>query len=120
MLVVRREIDSDRAAIRYLLEQAFGSQVEATLVEALRHRRVLILSLVATDRDRLVGHIAFSPVTIEPEGASLNAVGLAPLAVLPEYQQQGIGSQLVEIGLEECQKADFDAVFVYSFALNNL
>ncbi|MCU0536265.1 MAG: N-acetyltransferase [Hydrococcus sp. Prado102] len=59
-----------------------------------------------------MGHIAFSPVTVERENFSLKAVGLAPVAVLSEYRRQGIGSQLIKIGIEKCNKAGQVAIFV--------
>lgn len=58
-----------------------------------------MLSLVAIDNDCIVGHILFSPVTGETKNGSLSGMGLAPMAVLPEYQRQGIGSKLVRHGL---------------------
>jgi putative acetyltransferase len=112
MMIIRHERVNDIAAIRDVLEQAFDRQAEANLVDALRDRDVLTLSLIATDSDRAVGHIAFSPVTVGEENLSLKAVGLAPVAILPEYQRRGIGSQLIEIGLKECQKPGQNAIFV--------
>lgn len=111
-MIIRSEMPSDIAAIRYVLERAFDRQAEANLVEALRDRDVLTLSLVATNDERIVGYIAFSPIIVGEENSSLKAVGLAPVAVLPEYQRQGIGSQLIEIGLEKCQKTGQNVVFV--------
>jgi putative acetyltransferase len=111
-MIIRAEMPNDIAAIRYVLEHAFYRTVEANLVEALRDRDVLTFSLVATDGDRVIGHIAFSPVTIGDENLSLKAVGLAPVAVLPEYQRQGIGSQLIEIGIEKCHKTGQNVIFV--------
>jgi len=59
-----------------------------------------------------VGHILFSPVTVQSDGASWGAMGLGPMAVLPEHQGKGIGSQLVEVGLEECRKTWYEVVVV--------
>jgi putative acetyltransferase len=59
-----------------------------------------LLSLVATSDDSIVGHILFSPATIEHDGNVLEGMGLAPMAVSPEYQRQGVGSALVESGLK--------------------
>ncbi|AFY75596.1 MAG: N-acetyltransferase [Hydrococcus sp. C42_A2020_068] len=112
MIVVSREIPNHIAAIRSVLETAFDRQAEAKLVDALRSRGVLTMSLVASENDRVVGQIAFSPVAVGAESSSLNAVGLGPLAVLPEYRNREIGLQLVTIGIEECRQAGYDAIFV--------
>ena len=67
---------------------------------------------MAEIEEQVIGHILFSPVTIEPDGSSCNGVTLAPLAILPAYQRKGIGSQLVRVGLEECRLLGHDLVFV--------
>ena len=71
-----------------------------------------MLSLVAVEDGRVVGHILFSPVTIESGERTFSAVGLAPMAVLPELQHRGVGSQLVKAGLDECRKAGCERVVV--------
>jgi putative acetyltransferase len=63
-----------------------------------------------------VGHIAFSPVTITSDTITIDAIGLAPMAVLPEYQRQGIGSQLVEAGLDACHNTPYGVVVVLGHA----
>ena len=68
--------------------------------------------MVAIKNNEIVGHIAFSPVTIESDQATVNAVGLAPMAVSPEFQRSGIGSQLVEEGLNRIRTAGHDLVVV--------
>ncbi len=70
------------------------------------------MSLVALRENEVVGHIVFSPVTIESSGSSFDAIGLGPMAVLPQYQGKGIGSQLVRIGLEQCRQASHEIVVV--------
>lgn len=112
MIVVRPEKAEDFSSIRDVVVKAFGGTDEADLIEALREHGKATFSLVATDGDRVVGHILFSPATIEPEIAPLSVAGLAPLAVLPEFQKQGVGSSLVRAGLEECRKSNFDCVIV--------
>src|ERR1044072_6444256 len=112
MLIVRNEKPEDIAAIHEVNEKAFGQPAEANLVDALRANGKVTFSLVAVQDDRVVGHILFSPVTIESEKESFAAVGLAPLAVLPEHQNQGIGSRLVRAGLDECRKALHESVVV--------
>ena len=69
----------------------------------LRSRQAYTLSLVATDGDKVIGHILFSPVTIESRDANFGALGLGPMAILPSYQRKGVGSQLVRAGLQECK-----------------
>ena len=112
MLVIRPEMPEDAAAIRQVNEEAFGGQDEADIVEKLRSHQAFTLSLVATCTDKVVGHILFSPVTIESESESFAALGLGPVAVLPPYQNKGIGSQLVRTGIEKCRQAGHDVIVV--------
>ena len=72
----------------------------------------MTISLVAVQNGRLVGHIAFSRVTITSETGTIEALGLAPMAVIPIYQHQGIGSQLVEGGLTACHHTPYGVVVV--------
>ena len=74
MLAIRPETSEDSAAIRNVNEAAFGSSSEADLVEKLRSRQAYTLSLVATDGDKVIGHILFSPVTIESGITSFEAL----------------------------------------------
>lgn len=98
-LDVRREMPGDEPAIHALNASAFGTDAEARLVDALRANGALSLSLVAVVDGALVGHIAFSPVTVEAKGRTVIGIGLAPMAVAPSRQRQGIGSRLIEEGL---------------------
>jgi putative acetyltransferase len=98
--VIRDERPDDAAAIRAVLEVAFSQAVEADLVDRLRQTSQERLSLVALSDDRLVGHILFTPVTIETHEGPLVGCGLGPMAVLPEFQRTGIGSALVRAGTE--------------------
>ena len=128
---IRPEGPADEAGVREVEELAFGRPVEARLAEALRRACPACLSLVAVgDTGRNVGHIVFSPVTLEPDGSAGGGgqtssaaggdavasgacgMGLGPLAVLPERQRQGIGSALVERGLEELRAAGCPCVFL--------
>ena len=112
MLLIRQERPEDTAAIRQVHEQAFGRPDEANLVDALRTRGKAVLSLVGVEGERIVGHILFSPVTIEADDRLVPAVGLGPMAVVPERQRRGIGSQLVNAGLEACRTAGCHYVIV--------
>jgi putative acetyltransferase len=100
MVQIRRERPEDVPAIRIVNEKAFGQPQEAAVVDALRRACDGLLSLVAIDDGRLVGHILFSPATIDGHAPIVGGMGLAPMAVLPECQRQGIGSLLVKKGLE--------------------
>lgn len=110
MLIIRPEVAEDVESIRCVNEQAFGQDSEARLIEKLRDRGVLTISLVAVLDGKVIGHIAFSPVVIESEGASFEAIALAPMAVLPAYQNKGIGPQLLRAGLEECRHLGHEIV----------
>ena len=112
MLVIRSETPEDSAAIRDVNEEAFGSSSEADLVEKLRSRQAYTLSLVATDGDKVIGHILFSPVTVESGNTGFGALGLGPMAILSSYQRKGVGSQLVREGLQECKRLDHEIVVV--------
>lgn len=98
--------------IRQINEQAFDRMAEANLVDALRRNRKAILSLVADDNGRVVGHILFSEVVIESAENCLKGVGLAPMAVSPDRQNEGIGSRMVEAGLAHCRDAGYPFVVV--------
>jgi putative acetyltransferase len=100
MITIRPERpDDDGSQVRRINELAFGQPAEADLVETLRRTCADALSLVAED-EGVVGHILFTPVTVESAGERVVGMGLAPMAVLPERQRTGIGSQLVTRGLE--------------------
>lgn len=111
-ILIRAETLKDRASVRRVNELAFGGKEEADLVDALRENARPYISLVAIVKDEAVGHIFFSPVSIESDNDSLTAMGLAPMAVLPTHQLQGIGSLLVREGLIGCQRIGEDIVVV--------
>jgi putative acetyltransferase len=112
VIIIRIETPDDILAIREVNEQAFGRSDEADLVDALRIRGAITLSLVA-DLDRIiVGHILFSPVSIESDTGSTVGIALAPMAVLPEFQRQGIGSQLINTGLDQLSELGHSLVVV--------
>jgi putative acetyltransferase len=112
LIEVRGETPADHAGIRELNERAFGRPAEARLVDSLRAAHRAVVSLVAIDQNRIVGHILFSPVTISEAPETFRAVGLAPMSVLPEFQKRGIGSRLVRDGLDACRRQGCDAVVV--------
>ncbi|MFC1917093.1 GNAT family N-acetyltransferase [Chloroflexota bacterium] len=112
MLEIRPETPGDIALISSVNDEAFGQKQEGELIVKLRNRGVLTVSLVAVQDDEIIGHIAFSPVKVASKRAIFQAVSLAPMAVLPAYQREGIGSQLVTAGLEECRCLQHEIVFV--------
>jgi putative acetyltransferase len=111
-MIIRHEEPQDIAAIRFVNEQAFGGSGEANAIDALRDRGAVTLSLVAVIGDQVVGHLFFSPAAIESADRAWPALGLAPLSVLPEYQRQGIGTALMNAGLEECRRLGHGRVIV--------
>ncbi len=112
MILIRLEQPEDIAPVHQINAQAFGREAEANLVDALRRNGKAVLSLVAEDNGRVVGYILFSPVTIETVTSAVVGIGLAPLAVAPERQNEGIGSRLVEEGLRQCREAGHPFVVV--------
>jgi putative acetyltransferase len=111
-LSIRPEGKEDYSVIREINRKAFDTDAEANLIDALRKSNVPIISLVAEYNDMVVGHILFSEVTIDGHCPNIRMSGLAPMAVLPEYQRQGIGSQLVREGIKFCRDAGYSAVVV--------
>jgi putative acetyltransferase len=91
---IREERAGDILEIRVLNQQAFGQSQEGHIVDALRSNGAVLLSLVATLDDHVVGHILYSPVSL----SGLDGGALGPMAVLPQHQRQGIGSKLIEEG----------------------
>lgn len=108
---IRPETEKDKTAIQEINQSAFETFAEATLVDTLREQCHPIISLIAEGDREVVGHIMFSPVTLSGS-SDLKIMGLAPMAVLPKYQRKGIGSALVQTGLDECKKLGFGAVVV--------
>jgi putative acetyltransferase len=114
MLVIRPERTEDYAAVHEVHRLAFGRENEAQLVETLRQSTNFIpeLSLVAFKNGRVVGHVLFSPIIIETQTDTVPALALAPVAVLPEFQNQGVGSELIRRGLKKCQRLGHKIVVV--------
>ena len=99
-VIIRLEGPDDAPSIRRVNELAFEGRAEAGIVDRLRAAGGPQLSLVAEDDGAIVGHILFSPAAIRSTGLEVVGMGLAPMAVLPDRQRQGIGSLLVEKGLQ--------------------
>jgi putative acetyltransferase len=111
-VMIRDEVASDRAMIRRLNEAAFGGIVEADLVDALRVEGAVLLSCVADRNGEVVGHVLFSRMWIDTPNDEIAAVALAPMAVLPEYQRQGIGTSLIPHGLDALRSRSEQVVIV--------
>lgn len=107
--MIRHARAADHAAIRAVNLAAFPEAAEADLVERLRGDGDVVFEMVAEDQGEIVGHILFS--RLWADSANLY-VALAPMAVLPEHQRQGLGSALVRGGLEFCKECGAHGVVV--------
>ena len=101
-IIIRNEIDADVDAISEVTVAAFktleiSNHTEQFIIEALRAVKALTVSLVAELDSRVIGHVAFSPVTISD--GTQNWYGLGPVSVLPQYQRNGVGKALIQQGL---------------------
>ena len=106
-IVIRPETSTDISAITEVTVAAFetleiSNHTEQFIIEALRAAKALTVSLVAESDGRVIGHVAFSPVTISD--GTPNWYGLGPVSVLPEYQKKGIGKSLISEGLSLLKK----------------
>jgi putative acetyltransferase len=113
VIAIREEQPADVEAIRRVNRQAFDRQREGRIVDGLRERGAVLLSLVAVIGDEVVGHILFSPAMI----GTVQGAALGPMAVVPAHQRQGIGSQLIARGLERLQAQGCPAVVVVGHPL---
>ena len=105
--IIRNEKPEDVEQVRTILRASFPRDAESKLVDALREGGKAIISLVAVHGDDVLGHILFSEVTATPL-SKVRGLGLAPIAVRPNVQTQGFGSQLIGEGLRLCKKLCFD------------
>jgi len=108
-MIIRNETTLDIDAIAEVTIAAFSTlpisnHTEQFIINSLRAADALAISLVAEIDGRVVGHIAFSPVTISD--GSIGWYGLGPVSVLPEYQKQGIGKSLINKGLSMLKESD--------------
>ena len=111
-MTIRPEAPADRAAIHAVVEAAFEQPAEADLVDRLREDGATLLSLVAESDSEILGHILFSRMHV----AETPAVALAPVAVSPAHQGQGIGTALIRHGLELLRDAGERIVIVVGHA----
>jgi putative acetyltransferase len=110
---IREECHDDIAAVRALNRQAFGQDQESNIVDVLRANEAALLSLVATVDDRVVGHIMYSPAVV---GDNTTGAALGPMAVLPAYQRQRIGSKLIKAGNRKLKDAGCPFIVVVGHA----
>lgn len=108
-MVVRPATPDDKAAVRAVVEAAFGRPDEADMVEALRDDGDAVLELVAEDGGAVVGHILFSPLVTDSGG---RFVALAPLSVTPDRQKDGLGTWLMEVAHELLRAQGVEASIV--------
>jgi putative acetyltransferase len=109
---IRAEKPGDVPAVREVNRLAFGREDEARLVDDLRSGTYARISLVASREDKIIGHAMFSAFSIETEYGSVEALALAPVAVVPKAQRQGIGSALIWEGLQRCGDLGHSIVIV--------
>jgi putative acetyltransferase len=110
-MIIRIEEQADYLQIYAVNASAFETPAEANLVDVLRREAHPVISLVADDGGTIVGHIMFSPVLLSGH-PDLKIIGLGPMAVVPEFQQKGIGSALIKTGIEKCKALGYGGVIV--------
>lgn len=111
-MVIRERRPADDAAIRRLNEEAFGGNVESELVDALRATDLTAIELVAVEGAEIVGHLLMSALSVFVDDDAIPTLSLAPMSVRPNHQRLGIGSALVEFGLELARQREWQAVIV--------
>jgi putative acetyltransferase len=112
LVEIRDEVPEDAAAIRDVNNRAFGQDQEGNIIDALRSNGAVLLSLVATSRGQVVGHVMYSPASV----GDLAGAALGPMAVLPEYQRRAIGSKLIEAGNQKLKDRGCPFVIVLGHA----
>lgn len=112
---IRTETGADYEKVHTLLTRAFPGQEEAILVQRLRADNSFQqeLSIVAEENGKITGHIMFSQAALWEGGHAHSVAALAPLAVLPEFQRQGIGGKLIEEGKRRCRSLGYPLVFLF-------
>jgi predicted N-acetyltransferase YhbS len=113
--IIREEVRADFPYVFELNKSAFGQDGEARLVETLRNSDAFIppLSLVAVRNQEIIGHILFTRIKIRNEsGTTHDSLALAPMAVKPALQKQGIGSLLIRHGLSKARELGYQSVIV--------
>jgi putative acetyltransferase len=109
---IRLESEKDINAIRILNDKAFGSSQEGKVIDKLRELDPKALSLVAEIKNKVVGHIFYSTAEIDCNDDKIVGLGLAPMAVLPKYQKQGIGKMLIKESISIIKKSNIPFIIV--------
>ncbi len=109
---IRKERPGDEKAVFDVNFRAFGQDAEPKIVDELRKNCPEGVSLVAEEQGKIVGHILFTPARIETASKPVHGMTLAPLAVAPEYQRKGIGSALIEAGIETLRTSEIPFIVV--------
>jgi putative acetyltransferase len=112
MIEIREEKAEDYDAVREINDIAFGKVEEGRIVDKIREACEEIISLVAVEGEKVVGHIFFSPTEITHNGKTIKGMGLAPMAVHTEYQNKGIGSLLVNEGIIRVKETSYPFIIV--------
>lgn len=114
MITLRKETKTDYPGIRRINDIAFGRKAESRLIDLLRKKDEFVadLSIVAEQNEQLIGHILFTPIKIESGSESYQTLCLAPMSVLPEFQQKSIGKLLVIQGLQVAKDLGYNSVVV--------
>ncbi len=113
-LIVKQESKKDYRGITHCNDFAFKQREEGVLVESIRKNPKFIpeLSLIAEVDAEIIGHILFFPIIIISKQTSFSSLSLAPMSVVPEYQNKGIGTELVKSGMEKARELGFESVIV--------
>lgn len=112
VMLIREETSADIDAIRAVNRAAFVRPNEGRLVDLLRSDGLITVSLVAVAEDRVVGSVVFSHLPISTPTGAIDAVALAPVAVVPQHQRRGVGTALIKGGLRICKERGRAAAFV--------
>ena len=104
MITIREENENDLIIIKKINDKAFGQPQEGIVIDKIRESDSPVLSLVAEIDNTIVGHIFYSASEIECNNEIIAGMGLAPMAVLPEYQKQGIGKRLINESINILKK----------------
>lgn len=112
MIIIREESKNDLIAIKQINDKAFGQPEEGKVIDKLRESDSQVLSLVAEIDNNIVGHIFYSTAVLKGNNERIAGMGLAPMAVLPEYQNQGIGKLLINESLNIIKKKPVPFIIV--------
>jgi putative acetyltransferase len=114
-MLIRDEEEKDRGSVSDIVAAEFDTGAESDFVDSIRKQPPPVVSLVAEEAGEVIGHILFSPAPLEGDPQA-KLMGLASLAVIPEHQGKGIGSELMRAGLERCKRLGFEGVIALGHA----